>query len=124
MPYETISKEERKEAYLKLMNIFPSASQLARELGIENRATVSHWRRRGVPIDYIMVIDELGFAAKEDLAPSVVDWDIMKNTYAESISAKLEIIAMNGNLQTSLRETLRPLIREELTKLLEEREVL
>lgn len=113
---DTQIRRERIAAYEVIRNIFPTGADMARELGLDARASVSAWGKRGVPIEYIMVLDTLGLVRKEDLLPSVKNWDLMFARYEKSFRTKLNTILLRDSLgksaSTALQDVVEPLTRQ------------
>lgn len=117
-------KQERIEAYDKIVSIFPSATDMARELSLDNRATVAQWKQRGVPVEYVMVLDMVGLLRKEDILPSVKNWDLYLSKYEQVVGNKLSKILIQDSLAKTassvLQTVLAPAIKEEVQKTLAE----
>jgi hypothetical protein len=115
-------KDERIAAYDKLLMIFPTSADIARELALDNRATVGHWKTRGVPIEYILIMDYLELIDKKKLIPSVKNWDLLLSKHAQVIDNRLKSIlklrAIRGTAQTALQTSFGPAIREEVVRTL------
>lgn len=109
-------KKERIAAYNTIVNLFPSATDMSRELSLDNRATVSQWKQRGVPIEYIMLLDILGLVTKEMLVPSVQNWDLLLSKHEQVIQNKLKKVLLTDSLKktatTTLQAILAPVIEE------------
>jgi len=115
---------ERIAAYPTILALFPTATDMARELALDNRATVSHWGKRGVPIEYILVLDAVGLIHKEELVPSVKNWDLMLSKYEQVVMNKLQKVLFNEEIKktatTVLQSVIKPVMREEILSVLEE----
>lgn len=109
--HQQIIKEERVAAYDEVLSIFPSATEMSRELSLDNRASVGQWRTRGVPIEYIMILDILGLVSKDKLIPSIRNWDTYLSKYEQVIRNKLNKMLLIDSLKKTTASTLQTVLR-------------
>lgn len=117
--HQKILKQERIAAYPAILAIFPSATDMARELSLDNRASVGQWKKRGCPIEYIMILDMLGLVSKEVLMPSVSNWDVYFSKYEQTIKNKLNKMILVDSLTKTASSTLQTIFKptvEEIVK--------
>jgi hypothetical protein len=119
-PNPTQIGKERIAAYPRILTLFASAADMARELALDHRATVGNWKTRGVPLEYILILDALDLIRKETLVPSIRNWDSLQSKHAQRIDNCLKAIlktkAIEASAQTALQSALSPAIREEVIK--------
>lgn len=121
-------KQERIDAYDTVLAIFPSATDMARELSLDKRSSVGQWKRRGVPMEYIMILDILGLVSREALVPSVKNWDTYLSKHERMIRNKLNKVLLVDSLKKTASSTLRsvitPTVRELVKQILVEEGVI
>jgi len=127
-PNQTSIRQQRIDAYDTVLGIFPSAMDMARELSLDKRASVGQWKKRGVPMEYIMILDILGLLSKDALIPAVKNWDTYLSKYEQVIRNKLNKMLLIDSLQKSTASTLllvvEPTVRKLVMQILDEEGIL
>lgn len=113
-------KEERIAAYSTVLALFPSATDMARELSLDNRASVGQWKKRGVPIEYIMILDMLGLVSRQMLVPSIRNWDTYLSKYEQVIRNKLNRMILVDSLKKTASSTLQTVFRPTIEEVVNE----